>query len=120
MIEGLRQSVGTGDVPGCQGEQAQQHHQAGNESAPALDQGRSACNRQFPLRVIMRARARKCSAKWRKQVQEQAEPNYYVGKEVGQAFQPDRARVRLESLTYVCFFLAGVIATFVLGKRLVS
>ena len=34
---------------------------------------------------------------------------YYAGKEVGQAFQPDRTGVRLESLTYVCFFLAGVI-----------
>ena len=33
---------------------------------------------------------------------------YYPGNKVGQAFQPDMAGVRLESLTYVFFFRAGV------------
>jgi hypothetical protein len=34
---------------------------------------------------------------------------YYAGNKVGQAFQPDMAGVRLESLTYVVFFRAGVV-----------
>ena len=49
------------------------------------------------------------TAKTRDEKRDCAAWSYYAGNKVGQAFQPDMAGVRLESLTYVFFLRAGVI-----------